>query len=311
MAAGDERVTLETFDGSDVSTYRRWKRGAQLMLAAMPNTVPKEKYGAHLLQYIKGEAELVCEAIPVEKLCQEGGDKLVFELLDEKYGPQPTDLLHRALKDFFYDLQVKSSESFQQFQARYFYATQKLEEQEFKSSTSSSTTGKAADTNVVETDNDVFVTEDAEVKELLQRFSSKKQAWEKRLATDVGNPGFADSHSTGNRQRPYQWRSAGHGRWAREARWSEAPADIPVETRSPAPEVFCQRDVLQDVLSSDAHDSNVDFDPALARCGKPDTACRRTLVGEYILGLISDFLATQGLRVKCVKCRNRFRFGNS
>ena len=303
MAAGDERVTLETFDGSDVSTYRRWKRGAQLMLAAMPNTVPKEKYGPHLLQYIKGEAELVCEAIPVEKLCQEGGDKLVFELLDEKYGPQPTDLLHRALKDFFYDLQVKSSESFQQFQARYFYATQKLEEQEFKSSTSSSTTGKAADTNVVETDNDVFVTEDAEVKELLQRFSSKKQAWEKRLATDVGNPGFADSHSTGNRQRPYQWRSAGHGRWEREARWSEAPADIQVETRSPAPEVFCQRDVLQDVLSSDAHDSNVDFDPALARCGVPDTACRPMLVGEYILGL--------GLRVKRVKCRNRFRFGNS
>ena len=64
------------------------------------NTVPKEKLGPRLMQHIKGEAELVCEAIPVEKLCAEGGNKRIFELLDDKYGPQPSDLLHRALKDF-------------------------------------------------------------------------------------------------------------------------------------------------------------------------------------------------------------------
>ena len=58
----------EPLDGADPSIYRKWKRRAQLMLAALPSTVPKEKLGPRLMQHIKGEAELVCEAIPVEKV---------------------------------------------------------------------------------------------------------------------------------------------------------------------------------------------------------------------------------------------------
>ena len=130
MSSLDDKVTLEAFDGHDPSANRKWKRRTQLMLAALPNTIPKEKLGPRLMQYIKGEAELVCEAIAVEKLCAEGGDKLVLELLDEKYGPQPTDLLCTALKEFFYELSVKQGEAFQQFQARFFAAEQKLKEQE-------------------------------------------------------------------------------------------------------------------------------------------------------------------------------------
>ena len=102
------------------------------MLAALPNTVPREKLGPKLMQYIKGEAELVCESIPVDKLCKEDGDQLVFALPDEKFGPQPTDLLHAALKEFFYELYVKNGETYQNFQARFFHANQKLEEQEVK-----------------------------------------------------------------------------------------------------------------------------------------------------------------------------------
>ena len=52
------------------------------------------------------------------------------------------------------------------------------------------------------------------------------------------------------------------------------------------------------------------FDEVLAQCGVPDTACRCTLVGAYILRHIADRLAAQGLSVRKAKCRNSFRFGN-
>ena len=102
------------------------------MLAALPSTVPKEKFGARLMQYVKGEAELVCETIDVEKLCADGGDKAVFSLLDDKYGPQPTDLLHKALKGFFYELAVQKGETYQQFMARFYHANRRLAEQDVK-----------------------------------------------------------------------------------------------------------------------------------------------------------------------------------
>ena len=97
----DDRVALESFDESEPGAYRKWKRRAQLMLAALPNTAPKEKLGPRFMQGIKGEAEQLCERIPVEDLCSEGGDLKVFKLLDEKFGPRPVDLLHTALKTFF------------------------------------------------------------------------------------------------------------------------------------------------------------------------------------------------------------------
>ena len=92
--ATEERVALEPFDGSDPSACCRWRRRAQLMLAALPTTVGKDKLGAKLMQYMKGEAELVCEGIPVDKLCEEGGDKLLLGLLDDKY-------VHTAMKEFY------------------------------------------------------------------------------------------------------------------------------------------------------------------------------------------------------------------
>ena len=128
----DERSTPEAFDGTNPVAYKRWKRRAQLTLAALPTTVPKEKWGPRLLHYIKGFAELVCETLPVEKLCEEKGEQLIFELLDDKYRPQPQDLLHKALKEFFYELQVKPSEPYQQFLARFYHASRRLVELDIK-----------------------------------------------------------------------------------------------------------------------------------------------------------------------------------
>ena len=104
-SAGDEkRGTIENFDGSDAGSYRLRKRPAQLLIASLPTTVSKEKYGPRLMQYVKGEAEQLCEGISVKEQCSEGGEGKIFKLLDEKYGPRPVDLLHKALKTYFYEL---------------------------------------------------------------------------------------------------------------------------------------------------------------------------------------------------------------
>ena len=130
MAAdGEIKGRLEAFDGSDPAAYRNWKRRAQLMLAALPSTVSKEKYGARLMEVIRGEAEMLLETLDVSEIIKENGEKKIFTILDEKYLPQPRDLLQTALKGFFYDLSIKPGESFQQFLARYDAAVRRLREQ--------------------------------------------------------------------------------------------------------------------------------------------------------------------------------------
>ena len=128
-ALGSEKAKLEMFDGSNASQYRRSKRRAQLMLASLPSTISEKKHGPKLMSFISGEAEALSEHLDIAKICSEGGDKLIWGVLDEKYGPQQIDLLQEALRGFFYDLTVKQGESFRQFQARFTAARRKLEEE--------------------------------------------------------------------------------------------------------------------------------------------------------------------------------------
>jgi hypothetical protein len=128
-SAADEDGKLDTFDGSDPSQYRLWKRRARLMLAGLPSTVTAAKFGARLMKYVKGEAESLLETIDVDTLVKEGGDEEIFKVLDEKYLPQPRDLMQQALKGFFYELSIKPGETFQQFIARFDAALRKLKEQ--------------------------------------------------------------------------------------------------------------------------------------------------------------------------------------
>ena len=121
MGAGDEegdgggKAKLECIDGSDPSVYRQWKRRAQLMIASLPSTINEKKYGPKLMGFISGEAESLLESLGIDKLCSDGGDKLIWQVLDEKYGPQQIDLLQEAMKRFFHELQVKNGESYRQF----------------------------------------------------------------------------------------------------------------------------------------------------------------------------------------------------
>lgn len=128
-SADDSKPKLDVFDGSDPSAYRLWKRRSQLLIAGLPTNVPDHKHGPRLMEYIKGEAETLLECLPVEDLMKSGGAKLIWETLDEKYLPQPRDLLQRALKNFFYDLSCKPSETYVQFLARFDAANRLLKEQ--------------------------------------------------------------------------------------------------------------------------------------------------------------------------------------
>ena len=119
MGAGDEegdgggKAKLECFDGSDPSVYRQWKRRAQLMIASLPSTINEKKYGPKLMGFISGEAESLLESLDIDKLCSDGGDKLIWQVLDEKYGPQ-----------------LKNGESYRQFLVRFAQAERKIERSE-------------------------------------------------------------------------------------------------------------------------------------------------------------------------------------
>ena len=82
--------------------------------------------------YITGEAESLLEQLEVEAICAEGGDKAIWTILDDKYSPQPIDLLQDCLKQFFHELQVKPNETFRQFSARFSACQRKLEVQQVK-----------------------------------------------------------------------------------------------------------------------------------------------------------------------------------
>lgn len=126
--ATSEKAKLEVFDGKDPSLYRLWKRRAQLLLASLPSTISKEKYGPKLMSYIGGEAENLLESLEIEKICSDGGDKLIWTVLDEKYGQRQIDMMQENLKYFFYELAIKPQESYRQFSARFATGQRKLEE---------------------------------------------------------------------------------------------------------------------------------------------------------------------------------------
>ena len=63
----------------------------------------------------------------MEDLIKAEGDKLIFNALDEKYLPQPRDLIQQALKGYFYELSVRPGETFQQFIARHEFCRPEVE----------------------------------------------------------------------------------------------------------------------------------------------------------------------------------------
>ena len=100
----DDDRKLETFDGSDPSAYRRWRRRAELHLLALPSTFTKERWGPKLLEYVSGEAEDLLEDIPMADLTKDDGHMRVFKVLDEKYKDLKQDEMHKALREVVREL---------------------------------------------------------------------------------------------------------------------------------------------------------------------------------------------------------------
>ncbi|CAE7785104.1 unnamed protein product [Symbiodinium sp. KB8] len=124
----DERPKLERFDGSQPSSYRRWRHKAELMLLALPNTYTKDRWGAKLLEYISGEAEEVCEHVPLSDLVKEKGHELIFKALDERYKELDKEALHNRLNAYFYGTSIRSGETFRNMTVRLDSAYRRLQE---------------------------------------------------------------------------------------------------------------------------------------------------------------------------------------
>ena len=126
---GEHQPKLDRFDGSDASLYKRWRRRAQLMLMALPNTIPEERYGPKLMEYLTGEAEYAVEHISIADLSQAGGADKIFEALDERFAPLQKDLMSEALQEYFFDVTIKGNEPMKSFSTRFQTAYRKLNEQ--------------------------------------------------------------------------------------------------------------------------------------------------------------------------------------
>ena len=124
----EERPKLERFDGSQPSSYRRWRRKAELMLLALPTTYTKDRWGAKLLEYVSGEAEEVCEGLALEKITKEDGHKLIFDALDGRYRELEKEALHNHLHEYFYELKIRPGESYRNMTVRLDTSYRRLQE---------------------------------------------------------------------------------------------------------------------------------------------------------------------------------------
>ena len=112
------RTNLETFSGEDASEYRRWRRKAEQYLMGLPTTVPESKWGARLVEHLRGEAEELMEHVELSTITDDKGYKKVFELLDERYKELDKDELQRCLKSYFYAAPIKNQETYRNFVIR-------------------------------------------------------------------------------------------------------------------------------------------------------------------------------------------------
>ena len=142
-----------------------------------------------------------------------------------------------------------------------------------------------------------------QVWELFQTEAVEKNvSWKKETANDVGNSGFADTHSTGNRQRQHAHEmtveslSLGQPVKSPTSASPHFAADL---TRKPhelgESEVF---EVFsgQDELSGDTCDSPMRLDALAGLCAVPDTACPRTLIRGYTSRELEKHLLSKGFK---------------
>lgn len=83
----------------------------------LPTTVPESKWGARLVEHLRGEAEELMEHVELSTITSDKGYQ-VFELLDERYKELDKDELQRCLKSYFYAAPIKNQETYRNFVIR-------------------------------------------------------------------------------------------------------------------------------------------------------------------------------------------------
>ena len=141
----------------------------------------------------------------------------------------------------------------------------------------------------------------AEIWEMFRKRSPKSSAWKDQGATRLLNSGFADTHACGNRQRL--------GETA--LRVNDGSLDDlmnPTSKEETDSTVFQAEEVLS---ASQVLSGEVKTPIALGQCAIPDTACRRTLVGEQTLLQIEEHIGKEGMGIIRKNEKAEFRFGTA
>ena len=81
------------------------------MLISLPSTYAASKLGPKLMEFIGGDAELAVEHLKVEDIAKTGGEQEIFKVLDERYMPLEKDDMSEALREYFFDTQIRGGES--------------------------------------------------------------------------------------------------------------------------------------------------------------------------------------------------------
>ena len=115
----DSGNSLKYFSGEDADyrEYKRWKQWAQNKMLVM-DKLPKSARGAFVWTLLHGKALEVVEHLAAEQYQVEGGEQVIFELLDKRW-PQKdrTDEIGEIIGEIF-AMKGKDNESLRQWSAR-------------------------------------------------------------------------------------------------------------------------------------------------------------------------------------------------
>lgn len=150
----------------------------------------------------------------------------------------------------------------------------------------------------------------------------KNVTWQESQSDDVGNIGFADAHATGNRQRQDLVKPGDPGKVEKSQENTVMQFESPTLNVFPSRHFVIERqegcfethfsDHEQEVLSADQGVvESVKREAGDGNCAVIDSACRRTLIGEYTLQHLEQHLLKHNLRTVRRDEQCEFRFGNS
>lgn len=117
MATEEKRQDglTKRFDGDstnpskDYECWRRWSRA--YLTAQKAKGIPTEAHGSLLFALLGGTALRALDSIPMDRIEQEGGEEVIFQVLDERFPAEAThDRLGKVLDQIF-DLKVEKGEN--------------------------------------------------------------------------------------------------------------------------------------------------------------------------------------------------------